>query len=36
MTRLPLALWPMGSASEMLFGGAVLLLISLALGEKIV
>ena len=35
-TRLPLAPGPMGFASEMLCGGAVLLLISLALGEKVV
>jgi drug/metabolite transporter (DMT)-like permease len=34
-TRLPLAPGPMGFASEMLCGGAVLLLISLALGEKV-
>jgi drug/metabolite transporter (DMT)-like permease len=34
-TRLPLAPGPMGFASEMLCGGAVLLLISLAVGEKI-
>lgn len=34
-TKLPLAPGPMGFASEMLCGGAVLLLISLTLGEKI-
>jgi drug/metabolite transporter (DMT)-like permease len=34
-TRLPLAPGPMGFASEMLCGGAVLLVISLAVGEKI-
>jgi drug/metabolite transporter (DMT)-like permease len=34
-TRLPLAPGPMGFASEMLCGGAVLLLISIALGEKV-
>ncbi len=34
-TRLPLAPGPMGFASEMLCGGAVLLVISLAIGEKI-
>jgi drug/metabolite transporter (DMT)-like permease len=34
-TKLPLAPGPMGFASEMLCGGAVLLLISLALGEKV-
>jgi drug/metabolite transporter (DMT)-like permease len=34
-TRLPLAPGPMGFASEMLCGGAVLLAISLAMGEKI-
>lgn len=34
-TKLPLAPGPMGFASEMLCGGAVLLVISLALGEKI-
>lgn len=33
-TRLPLAAGPAGFASEMLCGGAVLMLISLALGEK--
>jgi drug/metabolite transporter (DMT)-like permease len=33
-TRLPLASGPSGFASEMLCGGAVLMLISLALGEK--
>ena len=34
-TKLPLAPGPMGFASEMLCGGAVLLLLSLALDEKI-
>jgi drug/metabolite transporter (DMT)-like permease len=34
-TKLPLAPGPMGFASEMLCGGAVLLVISLAMGEKI-
>ncbi len=34
-TKLPLAPGPMGFASEMLCGGAVLLAISLALGEKV-
>ncbi|TAG25352.1 MAG: drug/metabolite exporter YedA [Burkholderiales bacterium] len=34
-TKLPLAPGPMGFASEMLCGGAVLLAISLAVGEKI-
>ncbi len=34
-TKLPLAPGPMGFASEMLCGGAMLLLISLALGEKV-
>jgi drug/metabolite transporter (DMT)-like permease len=34
-TKLPLAPGPMGFASEMLCGGAVLLVISLAVGEKI-
>jgi drug/metabolite transporter (DMT)-like permease len=34
-TKLPLAPGPMGFASEMLCGGAVLLVISFALGEKI-
>jgi drug/metabolite transporter (DMT)-like permease len=34
-TKLPLAPGPMGFASEMLCGGAVLLAISFALGEKI-
>ncbi|NJM43889.1 MAG: drug/metabolite exporter YedA [Brachymonas sp.] len=34
-TELPLAPGPMGFASEMLCGGAVLLVISLAVGEKI-
>jgi drug/metabolite transporter (DMT)-like permease len=33
-TRLPLAPGPMGFASEMLCGGAVLMLVSLALGEQ--
>lgn len=33
-TRLPLAAGPAGFASEMLCGGAVLMMISLALGEK--
>lgn len=33
-TRVPLAAGPAGFASEMLCGGAVLMLISLALGEK--
>lgn len=33
-TRLPLAAGPMGFASEMLCGGAVLMLISLILGEQ--
>ena len=33
-THLPMAPGPMGFASEMLCGGAVLMLISLALGEK--
>ncbi|HSH89844.1 MAG TPA: drug/metabolite exporter YedA [Ramlibacter sp.] len=33
-TRLPLAGGPMGFASEMLCGGAVLMLVSLALGEQ--
>ena len=33
-TRLPLAAGPMGFASEMLCGGAVLMAISLALGEQ--
>lgn len=33
-TRLPLAQGPMGFASEMLCGGAVLMLISLAMGEQ--
>jgi drug/metabolite transporter (DMT)-like permease len=33
-TRLPLARGPMGFASEMLCGGAVLMLVSLALGEQ--
>ncbi|HSV34526.1 MAG TPA: drug/metabolite exporter YedA [Ramlibacter sp.] len=33
-TRLPLAAGPMGFASEMLCGGAVLMLVSLALGEQ--
>ena len=33
-TRLPMAPGPMGFASEMLFGGAVLMAISLVLGEK--
>jgi drug/metabolite transporter (DMT)-like permease len=35
-TRLPLARGPMGFASEMLCGGAVLMLLSLALGEHAV
>ena len=35
-TKLPLAPGPMGFASEMLCGGAVLLLISLAVGEKVI
>jgi drug/metabolite transporter (DMT)-like permease len=34
-TRLPLARGPMGFASEMLCGGAVLMLVSLALGEHV-
>jgi drug/metabolite transporter (DMT)-like permease len=34
-TKLPLAPGPMGFASEMLCGGAVLLVISLAMGEKL-
>lgn len=34
-TRLPLAQGPMGFASEMLCGGAVLMLLSLALGEHV-
>jgi drug/metabolite transporter (DMT)-like permease len=34
-TKLPLAPGPMGFASEMLCGGAMLLVISLAVGEKI-
>lgn len=34
-TKLPLAPGPMGFAMEMLCGGAVLLLLSLAIGEKI-
>ncbi|MFM7331166.1 MAG: drug/metabolite exporter YedA [Brachymonas sp.] len=34
-TKLPLAPGPMGFASEMLCGGAVLLVISLAVGEKV-
>jgi drug/metabolite transporter (DMT)-like permease len=34
-TKLPLAPGPMGFASEMLCGGAMLLMISLAMGEKI-
>lgn len=34
-TRLPLAAGPAGFASEMLCGGAVLMLISLALGEQL-
>lgn len=34
-TKLPLAPGPMGFATEMLCGGAVLLLISLAVGEKV-
>jgi len=34
-TKLPLAPGPMGFASEMLCGGAVLLLFSLVLGEKV-
>lgn len=33
-TRLPLAAGPMGFASEMLCGGAVLMLLSLAMGEQ--
>ena len=33
-TRLPLAPGPMGFASEMLCGGAVLMVVSLALGEQ--
>lgn len=35
-TRLPLAPGPVGFASEMLCGGAVLMLISLALGEQFI
>lgn len=34
-TRLPMAPGPMGFASEMLCGGAVLMAISLLLGEKV-
>jgi drug/metabolite transporter (DMT)-like permease len=34
-TKLPLARGPMGFASEMLCGGAVLMLVSLALGEHV-
>ena len=34
-TKLPLARGPMGFASEMLCGGAVLMLLSLALGEQV-
>jgi drug/metabolite transporter (DMT)-like permease len=34
-TKLPLARGPMGFASEMLCGGAVLMLVSLALGEQV-
>ena len=34
-TKLPLALGPMGFATEMLCGGAVLLAISFALGERV-
>ena len=34
-TRLPLAPGPMGFASEMLCGGATLMLLSLAMGEKV-
>jgi drug/metabolite transporter (DMT)-like permease len=35
-TKLPLARGPMGFASEMLCGGAVLMLLSLATGEHVV